>query len=66
MEEETPREEKMLAALRTVREYVSATGGDPYDIDFEHKPNYLPSAVSQAWDEYTGFWDEVNNLGIMP
>lgn len=66
MEENTPREEKMLAALRTVREFVKSTGGDPYAIDFSDKPNYLPPAVSQAWDDYTKFWDDVRSLGIMP
>lgn len=66
MEENKPKEDKMLAALSTVREFIKATGGDPYDIDFGHKPNYLPPKVSQAWDDYISFWDEVDKLGILP
>lgn len=66
MEENVVTENQMLEAMDYVRSYVKFNGGDPFDIDWEKKPKFLPEDVSRAWDTYLDFWQRMQNKNIIP
>lgn len=56
---------QMLEAQRYVRSYVAFNGGDPYGIDWDHKPKFLPKDVSAAWDTIDAYWTRLAKEGII-
>lgn len=65
--EDAPLDEnKMLAAMRFVRQYIKANGGNPYAIRWDEKPKYLPPEVDKAWEDYCDFWKGVKERNIIP